>query len=437
MNHANLSWTAPEGAESYIWRYRRAPQTWVEEQTTATSATVTGLRSHSGYQFQVAAFGDGITHSQEIGEWSEVKASITALAPKPTRPVEGGKTLNSVSVLWRDIHGVALYQIRTFTTVGNTTGQWIEHTPRPITSSGAKAIGTATGLRPEHSYTTEVRLIGDGSTYVRTVGGVDTPGLWSGGVLVSTKTVPPRKLQGTPGKVGNLPTIRLNWLARSGISRYGVGYQREGTDRWVDLSTNIRGRLGSTTVSGFYCDTDYNVGLRAYSSVTRVASDYTTVNVETTACGMRIVYNSTDPTHVPEKDVLIALTHNWTRSYSSGARINIFNWHDAYVRIRGYQSYGLFGKYADNPRLFSVIRVDSEVAADIDSDDWQGPSYPPGDAYKYGGRYIYPSQASYRGNRNAVATTNWSVDIFDNANTHTPTTVFHGRYTYSLLWQNL
>ena len=437
MNHANLSWTVPEGAESYIWRYRRAPQAWVEEQTTATSATAIGLISHSGYQFQVAAFGDGITHSQEMGEWSEVKSSITSLAPKPTRPVEAGKTLDSVTVSWRNISGTDSYQLKTFATLGPTAGEWVEHSARSILTYGDRAIGTADGLLAEHSYSVMVRLIGDGITYVRSSGGGVQPGEWSAATVVITKTRPPANLQGTATRTGNLPTIELEWTGRSHISRYKVGYIREDIDGWEELGEYIRGNASDVRLGGFYCETGYRIGLSAISSITGEASDYAFDDVDTKACGMEINYHSTDPSHSPAKDVLIEIEHSWTRSYASGVRFNTLNWHEAFVTIRGYRGYNLLGKYADDESLSSKVWVGSELVADIVWGDWQGPSFPNIEEYKFGGRYAYGPGATYRGSKNAYASTKWSVAINERASPLTPAIRFHGTHSYSLLWHSM
>ena len=85
----------------------------------------------------------------------------------------------------------------------------------------------------------------------------------------------------------------------------------------------------------------------------------------------------------------------------------------------------------------ALVKTFSSPRADIVWGDWQGPSFPNIEEYKFGGRYAYGPGATYRGSKNAYASTKWSVAINERASPLTPAIRFHGTHSHSLLWHSM
>ena len=90
---ANLSWSAVSGASGYQVQHRISSnnnedvESWTtaSSSVTGTSHTVTGLWCGKTHEFRVGAFGNGTTHSDTVGLWSDVATTTmgACTAQKP------------------------------------------------------------------------------------------------------------------------------------------------------------------------------------------------------------------------------------------------------------------------------------------------------------------------------------------------------------------
>lgn len=159
-----LSWTAPADTggtpiTDYMVQYRSATDpTWItfdDGVSTATTATVTGLRNGIRYRFRVAA--------ANIVEYSAFSAESAAVAPrttpgKPGRPF-GVAGRSGVTLVWAPPFsngGAAItdYVVQ-FRTVGSTRWRTADD------GVSARTIATVEGLRPSTRYQFRVTAVNE------------------------------------------------------------------------------------------------------------------------------------------------------------------------------------------------------------------------------------------------------------------------------------
>ena len=184
-----LSWAAVAGANKYQVRHRRSGRSWgTPTETTPTQHTVSLSRNRT-YDFQVQAHGDGTERAAAWGERSNTLVATTGLPPKPRDLTVDRTSLNSVTLSWPNVDGVAKYQVQY-----RNTSSWLRDSQRwawiglseENVPSGETIRHTVLALAPQTTYAFRVRFRGDGTRYVSEAGGRPTPGPWSQAVEATT-----------------------------------------------------------------------------------------------------------------------------------------------------------------------------------------------------------------------------------------------------------
>ncbi len=182
----SLSWDAVSGAAKYQVQYRTSGGTWsTPTETTTTSLTVSSLTSDTMYEFRARSYGNNTTHAAEWGDWSHSLVSTTGVPPTPDLNRAYAKTATSVTFSIDRVDGVGSYQIRHRT---DSVQTWTEGTEITIPATG-DITHTITGLTANTGYHFSLRLRGDGTHYVKEVGGTKSWSQWSADVQESTPLV--------------------------------------------------------------------------------------------------------------------------------------------------------------------------------------------------------------------------------------------------------
>ena len=258
-----VSWTAPSdnGAaiDDYDARYRTGGGNWTElpdtVQSTATSATITGLTNGTAYEVQVRA-----GNSVGDGAWSaSATATPVASASAPSAPsaptLMAGDGQLGVSWAAPSDNGAAIddYDVR-YRPAG---GSWTE-LPDAVQSTATSV--TITGLTNGTAHEVQVRAgnsVGDGPWSASASG---TPV-----ASVSAPSAPPAPtLTAGDGQLG------VSWTAPSdngaAIDDYDVRYRPSGGS-WTELPDSVKSTATSATIAGLTNGTAYEVQVRAGNSV--------------------------------------------------------------------------------------------------------------------------------------------------------------------------
>ena len=257
-----VSWTAPSdnGAaiDDYDVRYRTGGGSWTElpddVQSTATTATITGLTNGTTYEVQVRA-----GNSVGDGEWSaSATGTPVAAAAVPSAPSAPSLTAGDgqLGVSWTapSDNGAAIddYDVR----YRPADGSWTE-LPDAVKSTSTTA--TITGLTNGTTYEVQVRAgnsVGDGAWSASATG---TP--------VSAAAVP--SAPSAPSLTAGDGQLGVSWTAPSdngaAIDDYDVRY-RTGGGSWTELPDAVKSTSTTATITGLTNGTAYEVQVRAGNS---------------------------------------------------------------------------------------------------------------------------------------------------------------------------
>ena len=214
-----LTWNAVPGATEYELYFDGKTYT-----VTGTSHKVTGLKDDTSYRYQIRSVNEGGRSS-----YSPSKTVKTLLkAPDVPTDIRFSAGSTSVTVSWKYMSKVKSYDLLFNGTVYNTTG----------TSK------TVSGLRPETTYTCQVRAKNDAGTSA-----------YSSVYSVKTTMAPPempKNVQAT----ATTDSVTVSW---GSVSR-ATGYRL----RFNGATQSVTGT--SKTVTGLEPDTDYEYSVCAYNA---------------------------------------------------------------------------------------------------------------------------------------------------------------------------
>ena len=258
---ADISWDSQASATSYDYQYRATgAASWTAVNTTATSASISGLAADTEYEFQVRAICPDQTSAYSASSnftTDQVGGASCDVAPALSA---SGITESSATISWPAIDGVTNHSYRYRLATGGswTTGST---TASSVTISGLSA-DTEYEFRMRASCTTGNSPLGS-INFTTTDGGTPTCDVPSG--LASSS-------------VGET-TATISWGAVSIANTYDVRYRETGAASWIDLSVSGT----STSLSGLTADTDYEYQVQ--SNCTGEVSGYSASSNFTTTDG--------------------------------------------------------------------------------------------------------------------------------------------------------
>jgi hypothetical protein len=268
----SLTWDAMSGADQYEAQYRTsADEDWVAlPAVTETSTTFTpegGPACGTTYEFQVRAYGDGVTLVAVWGEFSAVASETTAACNQA--PEFGAESyafsvfedaaindaVGTVSATDADAADSVTYSISD----GNTEGKF--------------AIGSSTG-------TITVKNALDYETtpsYTLTVQATDNNGGTATASVAITVTDVPEDPPPAPGGLSASltdSTFTLTWNAVSGADEYEAQYRTSADEDWVALPAVTETSTTFAPAGGPACGTTYEFQVRAYGDGVTYVTDW-------------------------------------------------------------------------------------------------------------------------------------------------------------------
>jgi len=148
-NSITLSWTSQNNLTGYTLQYRVAgTSTWTTATapaTTATNATITGLKANTEYQFQLTAKNAGGSASSTANAKTQ---EVTVTAPPVTAPTapanfkSSAQTTNSVTLSWTSQSNLTGYTLQ-YRVAGTST--WTTATTPATSATSATITGLAAG----------------------------------------------------------------------------------------------------------------------------------------------------------------------------------------------------------------------------------------------------------------------------------------------------
>ena len=255
-----LSWTAPVSngglsVTDYTIQYSTDGSSWQtfsRAASTATSATVTGLRNGTGYLFRVASVNDRGT-----GSFTATSSSITPNAvPLPPTNVIATRGRGVVTVSW--------------TTPVSTVGVRItDYRVQQSTNGGISWVTVGDGVSVSTRTVVSGLVMGRG--YIFRVAAVGRSG--AGDFSSPSAIVTPATIPAAPVGVlatGGIGQVALSWRAPtstggSPVSQYIVQYSPS-AGRWL-TSTTVASNTTTATVGGLFANRSYSFRVLAVNDM--------------------------------------------------------------------------------------------------------------------------------------------------------------------------
>ncbi|MCL2306204.1 MAG: fibronectin type III domain-containing protein, partial [Planctomycetaceae bacterium] len=239
-----LAWNAVPGATGYVLQYKRGTSSSWKEVTVASgvlTATVTGLRVNTAYNFRIQAINAG-----GPSDWATVNVATKANAP--TAPVNfrsTSQTSNSVTLSWNSQSNLTSYTLEYKLATAST---WTTWTPAPGTSA---TTATITDLVSNSTYNFRLTAINTGGSASSTVNAT---------TLVAALA--------TPTNFGStaqtLNSVTLAWGTVTNATGYVLQYKKATDTAW----TTAPAPTGtSATIIGLAVNTAYNFRVRATNAI--------------------------------------------------------------------------------------------------------------------------------------------------------------------------
>ena len=247
-NTAVISWNTGAQVDSYDYRYHEKGDTiWTTVKGTVPTATLTGLRADTNYEFQVRSHCTDTTsaYSKPHG-FTTTPIPIPCTSMKPTGVSSSGVTDNRARLRWNKVEGAAGYNYRFRP---NGTRVWANR------SSNRNNV-TLLGLKGNTTYEYQVQTActEDNSAFTEIFSfTTDQPakiGATSCGVI-------PRHLSATT-ITGTSATV--SWGRVIGASEYQYRYRPAAGGRWVSGKTNTN----TVVLTGLQANTNYTFQMRAF-----------------------------------------------------------------------------------------------------------------------------------------------------------------------------
>ena len=203
---------------------------------------------------QVRAHGDGTARAAAWGAWSATLVATTGPPPRPSRPDVDATALNSVTLSWPMIDGVANFQVQH----RSGSGSWTTLPEQRVKTTEA-ITHDVSSLQSQTTYRFRVRFRGDGSRYVSSVRGNPVRGPWSAEVSATTLaqtatgTISIADLSSKRPQAGQQVTFWVEASDLTPATRYRMkltvesgdfGFNRDCSDK-VELISNMRSRGGT------------------------------------------------------------------------------------------------------------------------------------------------------------------------------------------------
>ncbi|MFC3159519.1 GEVED domain-containing protein [Chryseobacterium arachidis] len=237
---ANVTWTVPTGALTFIVRYRVAGTTaWTDVVASTLTANpplaLTGLTPATTYEVQIAT-----SCGTAAGTYTATQTFTTRCDPTPPNVTIGTVTTNSAVINWAPVAASSTYVIR-YRIVGSGAGGWItiNVTTPPLNTY------TITGLSPYTTYEVQVANKCNGETTVNP---------WSNPKVFTTERtceLPPPGLT-----ITNLTptTAVVTWTPFPGAT-YILRYRKVGIPSWTTVTSNTN----TITLTGLIELTQYEM----------------------------------------------------------------------------------------------------------------------------------------------------------------------------------
>jgi len=260
FSQVQLSWTAPAShgglaVKDYTVQYSTDGSSWQtfsRAASTATSATVTGLRNGTGYFFRIASVND-----VRMGSFSANSSRIIPSAvPLPPTNVIAARGKGVVIVSWSAPLSTAAVRITDYRVQQSTNGgiSWV--TVRDSVSTSTRTV--VSGLVMGRGYIFRVAAVGRSGA-----GDFSSPS-----AIVTPATIPaaPVGVLAT----GGLGQVVVSWRAPtsgggSAISQYIVQYSPS-AGRWI-TSTTVGSNTTTATVSGLLAHRSYSFRVLAVNDM--------------------------------------------------------------------------------------------------------------------------------------------------------------------------
>ena len=217
-----VNWGAIANRSSYKVEYKLASASaWTKwsDTITATSATITGLKSGTNYSVRVTALGDGTNYLNSAA--SAAKSVTTQTIPSLTTPTisSTSATTTSITVNWGAIANAKNY------TVAYRLSTASDFTELNATTSTSATIS---GLTSGKTYVVKVRANGDGTNY--------TNSEYSATVNVQTSGPLPTPTISSTSATSD--SITVNWGAIANAKNYIVAYKLSSATSFTTKSSS-------------------------------------------------------------------------------------------------------------------------------------------------------------------------------------------------------
>ena len=283
-SEVDLVWHYRSGISKYRIQHRlSADSSWPSASTTVTgtSHTVSNLSYDTGYDFRIAAFGDGSTFAAQWGPYSSDSATTvpktlvnvsepTGLAVEMT----GSSTSNqgcSAKFTWDVPTGAVAYEYEAVL-VGNEGDSSRIPTEPP---HGPENEHIFYGLWCSTEYQFRVMARGNGSDIWR---GEEQDVIytteWSGWATHRATTAAYTPINLDPPTPSRLTlealddgTIKATWDEQTGIDSYDLGHRVSGTIIWTRLADELADH--TFTTAKLDCTSEYEFRIRGYGNETK------------------------------------------------------------------------------------------------------------------------------------------------------------------------
>ena len=350
---ANLSWAPVTGAVMYQVQYGEVGGSWRGPFEVESTSYSPSLLPDKFYSFQVAAKGDGETHSDEWSDWSSVRSAYSGPPPRPSNPSLVSRTGNSITMSFSIPTGVAEYQVtyQPLTPSRQPTWAWTQFNVESA-SSGTVLYTVPASLAAGTLHRFKIRYFGDGVKFANAITSSHPSTLssdWSASSYGATKVPPPESLTASPvGWNG----MNLTWPSSYYYDRYDIRYRRvgPGSPDWQYLFQDIHGSEFQTHArEELVCDTDYAFGIRGFGdgdTFVNEWSDYISDTAKTGGCSQYLRNVHFSPPIIgrrPSATVIHISGHLWESTYSNSGKTNTLYHHTNSMDLIGRNSFDLLG----------------------------------------------------------------------------------------------